>query len=535
MRHIRRWRMSKLVNELRMCAKILMRFSGDIEKVKEAIGEAIEEANKTILIKGAPQNQEAEAARIIAWNVKGPSLELEIDSGRLVRATTAALRLQKLLGNILGREFKIGIRELKAETIEFSIQSDHEIDCEVINRIKAIPNISSVKHEANRVRITISQMSEHDLKNNVPDRLIARAKDLLVRAPKPFTPSQPVLVVKRGEVKKARFDKDPMQVATDLGWIKEFPGRGQWIYTTPYAQLFKIIRDSLIDEVATHLGFQPFMLPKLIPLEIMRKMPGYLDDIPEGMYYCFPPPRDPEAFSTFKEIMKLTKEISKEELKKALKDPEYVLAPAQCEPFWQFYGKETLNQDDYPYKLYDTSGWTYRWEGGGVEGMVRVHEFQRIELTYLGTPKQVVEIRDAILDRLLDVADRTLDMEWRVTAAIPFWAREGTVGMNIQDSKEVPAYDLEIYLPYRGSRETSEWLEVAGCFVHKLKFVDSFGIREIKNRETWTGCSGLGLTRWVAAFLATHGFEPEDWPKNVQANFNKNYILPKSLLWPPKK
>ena len=79
------------------------------------------------------------------------------------------------------------------------------------------------------------------------------------------------------------------------------------------------------------------MLPKLIPLEVMKKMPGYLDDIPEGMYYCFPPPRDPNAFNEFKEKMKITKEISKETLKNSLKDPEYVLAPAQCEAFWQFY------------------------------------------------------------------------------------------------------------------------------------------------------------------------------------------------------
>ncbi|MEM3527935.1 MAG: serine--tRNA ligase, partial [Candidatus Bathyarchaeia archaeon] len=92
-----------------------------------------------------------------------------------------------------------------------------------------------------------------------------------------------------------------------------------------------------------------------------------------------------------------------------------------------------------------------------------------------------------------------------------------------------------IYLPYRGKRESSEWLEVAGCFIHKTKFVDSFNIREVKNRETWTGCSGLGLTRWVAAFLATHGFNYESWPKNVGEHFDKHYMIPKSLQWPPKR
>ena len=522
-------------NELRMRVRVVLGFSDDVERTRETLKGAIEEANKTILIKGVPKGHEDEGARVTAWNAKGRSVELEIESGTLVRATTAALRLKKHLANMLGRDHKIGVREMKAETIELTIPTEHEIDREAASRIKAIPNVSQMEHRTGSVKLTISQMGEHDLKNNVPDRIVTRVKDVLSRAAKPAVTVQPTLILKRGKTKQAKFDKDPVQTSIDLGWIKEFPGRGQWIYTTPYSQLFSIIRSILLDGVAHNLGFQPFMLPKLIPLEVMKKMPGYLDDIPEGMYYCFPPPRDPDAFSDFKETMKITKEISKEELKKALKDPEYVLAPAQCEAFWQFYGKETLNQDDYPFKLYDASGWTYRWEGGGVEGMVRLHEFQRIELTYLGTPRQVIEIRDSILDRCIHVADRPLDMEWRVTAAIPFWAREGELDVNIQDSEKVPAYDLEIYLPYRGSRDTSEWLEVAGCFIHKQKFVDSFGIREMKNRDTWTGCTGLGLTRWVAAFLATHGFDSDLWPKDVRARFNRDYILPKSLLWPPRK
>jgi len=518
-----------------MRARLVMILSAEVGERKRIISHAIEEANRTTLIKGAPEGQEDEAAKVTSWDVKGTSMTLEVESGTLVRATTAALRLKKFLGNVLGRECKIGIRDLVATSIEFWIPSEHEVSRETESRIMAIPNISKVDYEAGKVTITIDQMSEHDLKNNVPDRLVTRVREELARAEKPTATAQVALIVKRGQAKKAEYDKDPMQASVELGWIKEFPGRGQWIYTTPYAQLFVIIRSILLDEIAHNLGFQPFMLPKLIPLEVMKKMPGYLDDIPEGMYYCFPPPRDPEVFSEFKETMKLTKEISKEALKKALKDPEYVLAPAQCEPFWQFYGKETLNQDDYPHKLYDASGWTYRWEGGGVEGMVRLHEFQRIELTYLGTPRQIVEIRDSILEKCVHTADKTLDMEWRVTAAIPFWAREGSLDIDVHDSEKVPAYDLEIYLPYRGDREKSEWLEVAGCFVHKTKFVESFNIRELKNRVTWTGCSGLGLTRWVAAFLATHGFEPQDWPKAVESKFNRKYKLPTSLLWPPQK
>jgi seryl-tRNA synthetase len=518
-----------------MYADIIIRFSKDITNAENSIKNAIEEANNTILVKGISKGQENEAAKVTKWEIQNDILKLSIESGTLVRATTAALRLNKHLTNILGRELKIGSRKLKAESIQFSIQSQYELDEESTTRITAIPNVLDAKYESGRISVKIDEMTEHDLKNNVPDRLVTRVKDILAKTGKPTTAAEELLIVKQGTEKQVKFNKDPVQLALELGWVKEFPGKGQWIYTTPYTQLFEIIKTTLIEEVAQYLDFQPFMLPKLIPLEVMKKMPGYLDDIPEGMYYCFPPPRDPNAFNEFKEKMKITKEIPKETLKKSLKDPEYVLAPAQCEPFWQFYGKETLNQDDFPFKLYDASGWTYRWEGGGVEGMVRMHEFQRIELTYLGTPKQIVETRESILERCIHVADKILDMEWRVNAALPFWARAGSAAIDIQQSENVPAYDLEMYLPYRGPRDKAEWLEIASCFIHKLKFVDSFNIREAKNREIWTGCTGLGLTRWIAAFLATHGFEPDNWPEYVQKKFNKNYKLPTSLMWPQKR
>lgn len=167
--------------------------------------------------------------------------------------------------------------------------------------------------------------------------------------------------------------------------------------------------------------------------------------------------------------------------------------------------------------------------------MVRLHEFQRIELIYIGSPDQVVQIRDSVLEECMRTADKILDMEWRITAAIPFWAKEGTIDFDIGDSKNIAAYDLEIYLPYRGDREKSEWLEISGCFVHKLKFVNSFKIKEIKKREIWTGCTGLGVTRWVAAFLATHGFDFEIWPRIVKEKFNSNYKPVKTLNWPPKE
>lgn len=518
-----------------MRLRCIITLSREAEKAREDIAKFVNEANTTILVKGVPQGQIEKAAKISDWDIKGDRLSLTIESGPHVRAPAAVLRIKKALGPVLGEKYKAGIRRVDVTDFTVVIPTAQIASKAVIEKIRTIPNVHEVTASITQLTVTFKPLTDSELKRNIPDRVLNLImKELEELTKPPVSPVTVVEVLEQSPPKPIRVKEDPMVVALQLGWIKEFPGRGQWVYTPPYARLLEAVESLLVDEVVHKLDFQPFMLPKLIPLEVMKLMPGYLDGIPEGMYYVCPPPRDPEAFAKFKEQFKVTKEIPREELKRVIKDPEYVLAPAQCEPFWYFFFHEVLNVEDLPVKFYDRAGWTYRWEGGGVEGLVRVQEFRRIELVYFGNPDDVVKIRDCVLDESVRTAGKVLDLEWRVVPGIPFFARTAEMKVDIRDSRNIPAYDVEIYLPYRGPRETAEWLEVTACFVHKTKFIDAFKIREIKGRDLWSGCTGMGISRWVAAFLSEHGFDPDEWPKAVKDRFGK-YRLPKTLTWPPKR
>jgi seryl-tRNA synthetase len=326
-----------------------------------------------------------------------------------------------------------------------------------------------------------------------------------------------------GKPIKHPFKEDPFEVAKKLGWISEFPGRGQWVYAAPYTKLLRVIEDIIIEQVALPLGFREVMFPKLIPLEVMQLMPGYLDELPEGMYFVCPPPRNPKIFEKFKRELKLTRQINREELKRCLKEPSYVLAPAQCEPFYEYMNNYRFRVEDLPVKLFDRSGWTYRWEGGGVEGLVRTQEFRRIEFVSLGTPSDAVSIRDAVRDRSIEVTEK-LGLQWRVLVATPFYMREGGIETDTGDSSKVATYDLETKLPYN-----DEWLELTSFNVHRSKFVKTFKIKEVKGKEIWTGCCGFGTTRWVAAFLAQHGFDPAGWPEEVRKRVGTLPETPKGV------
>lgn len=292
--------------------------------------------------------------------------------------------------------------------------------------------------------------------------------------------------------------------------------------------LQRALEEILIEEIVEKLGFEECLFPKLIPFETMEKM-KYLEGLPEGMYYCCAPKRDPETFNQFKNQLVINKEVPVDLLKKGLKDPSYVLAPAQCEPFYEFLSHEVVDEKDLPIKFYDKSGWTYRWEGGGAKGLDRVHEFQRIELVWLDTPENTTKIRDQTLELSQKLANK-LELEWYTEIGDdPFYLEGRKVEKRGIEFPDIPKYEMRLTIP-----GAEKGVAIVSANVHGTHFIEGFSIKETHKHRIWTGCTGLGMTRWIFGFLAQKGFDMENWPEEVKEKVKKVKV-PKILTWPPKK
>lgn len=481
----------------------VLKFSKELSQALDLVSELLSRTEE-LLTKGAPKGKEAEAAKLKKWRAEGREIRLWIESGRYVRAHDALLRIARFLAAELGKRHKIGLRGIRAADYVVTI-SAVEIPPAAEPEIKKL----GCEISGDRVVIHLRDLSEGDIRGRLVDRLVASVQELLRAPAVEEAKAEEAPVVRRSPARRHRFRSDPFEEAVKLGWVVEFPGRGQWIYRGPYVALLRAIEELIITRVAEPLGFEEVMLPKLIPLEVMQRMPGYLDGVPEGMYYVSPPPRDPESFEDFKRQLRLTKRVPVELLRKVLKEPAYVLAPAQCEPFYEQFSREVIPLERTPVKQFDRSGWTYRWEGGGVEGLIRTQEFRRIEFVMMGSPEDVTDLREKVLNRSTEILE-DLEMEWRITEATPFYMREGA-RERAADPRKVATYDLEVFLPYK-----NDWLEIGSYNVHRTKFTESFKIKEAKGREMWTGCCGFGTSRWVVGFLAQHGLDVAEWPEPVR-------------------
>ncbi|MGQ9478531.1 MAG: aminoacyl--tRNA ligase-related protein [Thermoproteota archaeon] len=461
-----------------------------------------------------------EPPRIVELTVGGDALSMIVESGRRARAHEAVKRARKALSEELGPRMGIGVRSIVVKSFEVTFIGDG------LREVK-LPFASSVERVKEGLKYKLS-LGEAEIYSQVPDRIISL---YLEKLETPGESREVHRVVWRSAEKPVKYDGDPGPVMEENGWVKRFHS-GIWYYLQPYTSLLRIFERMIIERVLRPLGFQEVVLPKLIPLEVMRKK-GQLTGIPHEMLYVSEPGlRELKYFEEYTDIIKVFNEHRPGFLKNLLKEPGFCLPYAQCEPFYEFFSGETVNLDNPPMKFFDRSGFSFRHEAGGLRSLERLTAFTRIEIVFLGRPEEVAEIRDSLIERYIELLDKTLDLEVRSAEVTPVWMTHAGVTRDVE--RKVPAtLDIEVYLPFRGSRESSEWLEIANASVHYDKYVEWFNIKERKGREVWTGCSGNGLERWIYAFLARHGFETGDWPADVRSLWD-SYEPPLLDTWPPR-
>ena len=533
-------------------------FSKEASEAHDDIQNFIEEANQKIFQKGVPHDQKEDASRILEWKLEGNTLHLKIVSGRRGRAHDALLRIKKPLTQLLGPKYHIGVRKIlvKNYQIEIPILKEPELDettglikvgeidldATIIDKIIDMPYVADSEIIEDKIIIKFEELKEAELRRHIVDRVLKFIKEskpeshtengttLEVTKPtdvltKQVTKIEPGTVVSTSQKQKIFFEGDPTEEAVKQGWVKKFPGKGQWFYGPQFIALQRVMEDAFLERMVNELGFEECMWPKLIPINVMNKM-RYLEGLPEGMYYCSAPRRDPEVFEKFKNELLIKKEVPINLLKNGLKDPSYVLAPAQCEPFYEFFSHEVLDDKDLPIKLFDRSGWTYRWEAGGAKGLDRVHEFQRVELVWIGTPEQVDKIRDSTVDISQSLAD-DMELEWYTEIGDdPFYLEGRRVEERGIEFPDVPKYEMRLVVP-----GAEKGVAAISANVHGTHFTEGFSIRETHNHTIWTGCTGIGITRWLFGFLAQKGFNQENWPNEVREKMKK-VQMPKVLTWP---
>ena len=482
--------------------------SGDATPFKKDLEQFIADVNGTLLKK----DDVKKSARIERFTVEKNLLFLSIVSEGILRPHNALLQIKNALSKELGRKHHIGVREIKIESykIEFELEK------------KPLKNISipfaDVKIKGKQATIILKDVDDEFLRRNYIDRIINRVKekveDQYYEGKGEFWKS-----IWQSDEKKPVWSKDPTEEMTKMGWLEQGPTKGKWFYRPQATAILKAMEKIAINEVLKPLGFQEVIESHIVPFDVWLKT-GHMEGMPAEFYYIVEPKtRGARQWERFIDLAKITKDIPIEELQNNLSAPKAGICYAQCPViYWSFKGK-TISEKSLPILIYDKTAISGRYESGGRHGIERVDEFHRIEPVYIGTREQLLDLRDKLLERYKHVFNDIFGLEWRMAWVTPWYMQQaGKIGDT--DTQDTGTIDFEAYMPYRGDRKKSEWLEFQNLSILGDKYIKAFNIKAQKS-ELWSGCSGIGLERWTTAFLAQKGIDPDKWPDGFKKYLKK--------------
>jgi seryl-tRNA synthetase len=434
-------------------------------------------------------------------------------------ATQLVLAVDKDLKKKLGKKLKIGVKgfEVKDYVLNFEIEKFPKKEI-------TLPFVDELKIDGNTVNLKFKKLDESFVRNNCVERIIKLVEEKIDKHYYEGKAEHHEILyesVKRKNV----WDKDPTVEMEKLGWLCKGPTKGKWIYKPEFTAIVKAMERLMFEEILEPLGFQEVIASNVVSEEIWKKT-GHLEGMPMEIYYVAEPKtRNVEEWEPFVDKLKITKEVPYDEYVKMLKlKPLRGLTYAQCPIMYYALEGCTVANESLPILWVDRKQNSFRYESGGRHGIERVDEFHRIEPIYIGTPEQMIKIKDKLFARYKKVFDEILEIEWRTAWVTPFYMQQAGETFKNDDEKIKGTIDFEAWLPYKGSRD-KEWLEFQNLSIIGDKYTKVFNIKSQKG-ELWSGCSGICLERWAVVFLSQKGIDPAKWPKGFKKYLSK---IPKGV------
>jgi len=248
---------------------------------------------------------------------------------------------------------------------------------------------------------------------NVPHESVPVGKDV----------TENVEIRRGGQPHPFSFEPKPhWELAESLGLIDfergaKISGSGFVVYTGQGAQLERALINFMLDLHTREHGYTEVFPPFLVRPEVMVGT-GQLPKFEEEMYRC-------------------------------AEDPLYLIPTAEV-PVTNLYREEILFVEQLPMNLVAYSP-CFRREAGAAgrltRGLLRVHQFNKVELVKFTVPETSYEEHERLLHDVETVLQR-LELPYRIVALC-----SGDLGF-----AAAKCYDLEVWSP-----GVQQWLEVSSC------------------------------------------------------------------------
>ena len=286
-----------------------------------------------------------------------------------------------------------------------------------------------------------------------------------------------------------------------------FHGEGQISINKELVDLFNLF-DCIAGEISRHVFLaEEFRFPTLLKTETLKKA-GYFNSFPNLWMSVY---RLRNDYSVFLNIEKSGGEIDTISFDKSAYFMPYSLPPTMCYYIYDMFSNSIINGN----KSVTAMGKSFRFENKYSSEYGRLWDFSIRETVFMGNSKYVtshLERYRAIFCSVLEMIGLGGFCEY---ANDPFFMTQNNyMRINIQKMKKVKA---EIRL----NIEDNNTLAIASFNTHGQFIAKSFKLYadETKTSFVYTGCIGVGLERFVLAFLSQFGHDNRAWPSIIRDNY----------------
>jgi seryl-tRNA synthetase len=281
-------------------------------------------------------------------------------------------------------------------------------------------------------------------------------------------------------------------------------GQGRVMLEGIALQLFRYF-DGALARLETPWAPHQLLTPTLIPAGVLAKC-DYFSSFPNSLTFACHLQPDVNLINAFRARHNHKPAVDPQALTE-MAPPEACLSPAVCYHVYHCLENKMLAQEGIAYSV---RGKCFRYEGSNLREMTRLWDFTMRELVFVGPREHVLEQRQRCIECVGAFLD-DLEMAAEIrTASDPFFiAPEAPSKAYFQLTAETK-YEISALL------QDNQRLAIGSLNYHTDFFGRAFNIRMEGNGYAHSVCTAFGLERLVWAFLARHGGEPGDWPRDLR-------------------
>jgi seryl-tRNA synthetase len=284
-------------------------------------------------------------------------------------------------------------------------------------------------------------------------------------------------------------------------------GQGHVILRGPAAQLMSMIDQKITEVFAKHFGAELEIYPSTIRAETLDRC-NHFTSFPEHIDFVGHLKSDVDVLNGF--AAKCREHGWSSDLHEGkMGTTEYAISPSCC--YHCYEGMEGWQLDGRG-RCTTMILACHRYEGARHQSLRRLRAFTMREVVFIGQPKYVIEARAKAEELIIQWAK---DWEFGCTfetANDMFFTQDYAVKASFQRLQQAKR-ELLLRIPSENNS-----LAVFSSNFHAVTFGKAFNIT-IGGRPATTGCIAWGLERWVYAIYSQFGFDTNNWPAKLKAEF----------------